>query len=296
MIYDRKQSINTISVKEAIDLKTANPKNWRNEDLSTFDIFSSQEITNVLRVIEKDNIPFGDICDFCLGLTPYDKYKGHTQQQIKDKVFHSALKKDETFKKLLAGADIVRYGVEWGDKSYISYGNWLGAPRESKFFKNERILVRQIVSGNPLTIYAGYTNKELYNTQSIFNIILKPKQEISIKWLLAILNSTLMNFYHSYKYLDLSKNLFQKILIQNCKEFPIPKIDITRKTEKSTHDKIVRLTDEISQAKQKLTSAKMDRDINYYERKCSNIDREINNEVYKLYNLSQEEVNIIENI
>ena len=45
------------------------------------------------------------------------------------------------------------------------------------------------------------------------------------QYLLAILNSTLMNFYHRYKFLDLEKNLFQKILIANCKMFPIKEID-----------------------------------------------------------------------
>ena len=35
-----------------------------------------------------------------------------------------------------------------------------------------------------------------------------------------------MNFYHKYRYLDLEKELFQKILIANCKEFPIPNISI----------------------------------------------------------------------
>ena len=293
LIYERKQTINSIDKREVVDFKTANPKHWRNENLSTFDIFSSQEIKNVLTKIEKDSFPLIDICDFCLGLTPYDKYKGHTQQQIKDKVFHLDHKKDETFKKLLAGANVVRYGVEWGGKNYISYGDWLGAPREPKFFKNERILVRQIVSGTPLTIYAGYTNKEFYNTQSIFNIILKPKQTVNMKFLLAILNSDLMNFYHSNKYLDLSKNLFQKILIQNCKKFPIPKIDFSNKTEKAAHDKIVQLVDQIIETKKKLATAKIDRDINYYERKCNNIDREINKEVNKLYGLSKDEIEII---
>ena len=90
-----------------------------------------------------------------------------------------------------------------------------------------------------------------------------------------------------------SKNLFQKILIQNCKKFPIPKIDFSNKTEKAAHDKIVQLVDQIIETKKKLATAKIDRDINYYERKCNNIDREINKEVNKLYGLSKDEIEII---
>ncbi|MFP3354108.1 hypothetical protein R0K04_22395, partial [Pseudoalteromonas sp. SIMBA_153] len=80
-----------------------------------------------------------------MGLTPYDKYKGHSQEQIKGRVFHSEFKKDETFKKLLAGNDITRYNVSWGGKEWISYGDWLGASREKKFFTDKRILVKQII-------------------------------------------------------------------------------------------------------------------------------------------------------
>ena len=35
-----------------------------------------------------------------------------------------------------------------------------------------------------------------------------------------------MNFYHKYMYLDLEKDLFQKILIANCKKLPIKEISL----------------------------------------------------------------------
>jgi len=122
---------------------------------------------------------------------------------------------------LLSGSDISRYNISWDGKNWISYGDWLGAPREQKFFTNPRILIRQIVSGTPPRIYASYTNEEYYNTQIAFNILVKDKGLIHEKVLLPILNSKLMNFYHTEKFLDKSKRLFQKILILNAKLFPI---------------------------------------------------------------------------
>ena len=175
----------------------------------------------ILKNIEKESKTLVQLCDFTLGITPYDKYKGHTKEQIENKVFHSDYKKDDTFKKLLSGADIVRYNRSWNGKKWISYGDWLGAPREQKFFTNSRILIRQIVSGYPPRIYASYTNEEYYNTQIAFNIIVKDNSLIHEKVLLPLLNSKLMNFYHTEKFLDKSKRLFQKILILNTKLFPI---------------------------------------------------------------------------
>jgi hypothetical protein len=40
--------------------------------------------------------------------------------------------------------------------------------------------------------------------------------------------------------------------------------------------------------------SKTDRDKDYYERRCTNLDRQIDAEVYKLYGLTEEEIKIVE--
>ena len=94
----------------------------------------------VIRKCERDAFPLEKCAEISLGLTPYDKYKGHTPDQITKKVFHADHQKDETFKRLLAGNDVMRYMVRWNGQQWISYGSWLGAPRERKFFTQKRIL------------------------------------------------------------------------------------------------------------------------------------------------------------
>ncbi|MCK4344940.1 MAG: N-6 DNA methylase, partial [Bacteroidales bacterium] len=287
IIYDRKDYITKIAKENALDYKKLDQQEWFNNAFSVFDIFTDENVTKLLKKIEKDKILLENICEFTLGVTPYDKYKGHTPEQIKNKVFHSNHKKDKTFKKLLAGADVTRYFVNWNGTQYLSYGVWLGAPREQKFFLRERILVRQIVSGNPLRIYAGYTEEELYNTQSIFNIILKEGANYDIKFILAVMNSKLINFYHSNKYLDLSKNLFQKILIQNCKKFPIPE---TKSNEKN----IVKLVDNLLKLNKEFQKTKLETQRQQIQRVIDHSERKIDELVYGLYGLSKEEIGIIE--
>lgn len=295
LIYDRNDKINSITEDNAVEKKLLNPETWLEKDLFVFDIYSTDNINALLKKIEANKYLFESLCDFCLGLTPYDKYKGHTKSQITDRVFHSKTPLNSTFKKLLAGGDIERYRVEWGNDEYISYGEWLGAPREKRFFTDERILVRQIVSGKPLRIFAGYTKDELYNTQSAFNILRKPNAKENIKYYLSILNSSLMNFFHSYTYLDLSKNLFQKILIQNCRKFPMKCIDFKNKSEVLIHDKLVSLVDQIINSKKEVSNSNTEKDFNYYNNKISALDKQIDNLVYELYGLTQNEIEIIEN-
>ncbi|MBO4985308.1 MAG: N-6 DNA methylase [Bacteroides sp.] len=194
---------------------------WITQSDCTFNIYVNNDIITLLHKIEGKHEKLGSVADFSLGITPYDKYKGHTEVLIKNREFHSSVMSDNSCKPLIAGENIVRYYVSNEVKEYIKYGDWLGAPREERFFIEPRIIVRQIVSGNPLRIYAGYTDEPLYFTQIGFAII--PKAGFHIKYILALLNSSLLNFYHRYRYLDLEKNLFQKILIANCKNFPVPR-------------------------------------------------------------------------
>jgi len=129
------------------------------------------------------------------------------------------IKIDDTYKPLITGENILRYNVTTESKEFIKYGNWLGAMREERFFTSPRIIVRQIVSGKPPRIFAGYTKEPLYFTQIGFSII--PFKEFEVKYILALLNSKLITYYHKYQFLDIEKDLFQKILIANCKQLPI---------------------------------------------------------------------------
>lgn len=294
LLYDRNDTINQVDVSTAKECKSIQSKDWAKNEFSAFDIFSNEQEKNLLKKIETDKTELVELCDFTLGITPYDKYKNHTPEQITNRVFHSTTKKDKTFKPLLEGADVKRYSVEWGQKEYISYGDWLGAPRQQRFFSNPRILVRQIVSGNPLRIYAGYTEEELYNVQSVFNIVTKENVDINLKYLLAIINSNLMNFYHGYKYLDLSKNLFQKILIQNCKKFPIKTINPKSKTEVQKQSEIIKLVEQLLTLNKDFQTVTLADKKEQLENRISFTEDKINKIIYDLYDLTENEIKLIE--
>jgi len=221
LIYDRHEKIELIdnSLAAMVD-KTK----WEENDSVSFSIHTDNLIELILKNCENNSKPLVEVADFSLGLTPYDKYKGHDEETIKNRAFHSETRIDKTYKPLIEGENIRRYYIDPDAKEYIKYGDWLGAPRQKRFFLKPRLIVRQIVSGNPARIYVGYTDDELYFSQIGFAII--PKQNSNYeKYLLTVLNSCLINFYHRYKFLDIEKELFQKILIANCKKIPIKDID-----------------------------------------------------------------------
>jgi|18_taG_2_1085343.scaffolds.fasta_scaffold04712_2 type I restriction-modification system DNA methylase subunit len=217
IVYNKNEKISYV---DDLRTKEISKENWKQNENWNFNIYVSPEQFELLQKIPSDAVELETIADFTLGITPYDKYKGHSQEIIKSRAFHSKTKDGEEYKPLISGGNIERYYVSDEITEYIKYGDWLGAPRDERFFKSPRILIRQIVSGKPPRIYAGYTDKSLYYTQIGFGVI--PNSDtISVKSLLALINSNLINFYHKYSFLDLEKELFQKILIANCKKFPI---------------------------------------------------------------------------
>jgi tRNA1(Val) A37 N6-methylase TrmN6 len=217
ILYPKDENITFIDSTRRILIDKAN---WKSNQDYNFNIFISKRQFNVLRKIESVGTKLGEIAKFSLGITPYDKYQGHSEETISSRIYHSDKKLDETYKPLISGANIIRYGVSNKVNEYIKYGPWLGAMREESFFTEPRILVRQIVSSKPPRIFAGYTEESLYFTQIGFGII-PSNDKLDCLLLLSILNSSLITFYHKFRFLDLEKELFQKILIANCKQLPV---------------------------------------------------------------------------
>jgi len=114
-------------------------------------------------------------------------------------------------------------------------------------------------------------------------------QDYSIKYILGILNSRFTKYYLKI----LSKGAID-IFPDDWKEIPICKIDFTNPSDKSNHDKIVQLVDQMLEAKKQLQKVTTDKDKTYYERKCETLDRQIDQLVYELYGLTEEEIKIVE--
>lgn len=64
--------------------------------------------------------------------------------------------------------------------------------------------------------------------------------------------------------------------------------------DKNQHDEILLLVDQIPIAKKLLQKAKTESDKNYLQRKCDILDKQIDELVYQLYGLTEEEIKIVE--
>lgn len=230
---------------------------------------------SILKIIDKIkscgaalNSIFPDISQ---GLIAYDRYKGQSKEIIESRAYHFCQYKSG-LKQWLWGEDITRYKLSWNGKEWIDYGSGIANPREPKYFKNPRILIREIT--NP-RIFAAYTDEENYNDPAIINVLGQCKENLF--WLLAILNSSLATFFHFNSSPKATKGAFPKILVEDIKNFPIPIIENEKKQI------IINLVDKI------LTTKKQDPIAD-----TSNWEHEIDVMVYHLYGLTYEEAKVIE--
>ena len=175
---------------------------------------------NTLQKIKRDKKPLSEYFPkISQGLIAYDKYKGQSEEIIKNRAYHYDSKEKDCLKKWIKGADVSRYEIKWNGKKYIDYCDGIANPRKPFYFKSNRILIREIT--NP-SIFAGLTSEELYNDPSI--IIIVDNAGSSIKTLLSILNSELASFFHFNNSPKATKGAFPKILVKDLKEFPLPNI------------------------------------------------------------------------
>ena len=93
-------------------------KKWLKYNL--MNIFYTDESLDLIEKIETDKKVLIDFCDFSLGLTPYDKAKGMSEETIKNRAYHSQTKIDDTYKELLDGSDITRYNINWGGGNILN--------------------------------------------------------------------------------------------------------------------------------------------------------------------------------
>lgn len=223
LIYQGFGRIGRIAAETAPKAFMAAQSKWLARDNA--EITLDEGASDIIQRISQGCQPLEEVVEFCLGLTPYDKYRGHTPEQIEGRVFHSTFKVDESSRPLLSSGDVKRYDVTWDGAEWIRYGDWLAAARERRFFTEERILFQQIIDWSSLRLQVGWTKEEYYNTQNQFNLLARPGT--NLKFVLAVVASKLITFYHRRAFLDVALQRFQKVLIKDAKTFPIPRIKAT---------------------------------------------------------------------
>jgi len=230
----------------------------------------------LLNKIELSAKLLGTVANVKAGLMAYEVGKGlpqQTEEMKNTRVYHAKQSLNNNYLHYLDGRDVQRYGLSWsGD--FLLYGDNLAAPRKFELFSTPRILVRQIPSAPPYSIHACYTADVLLNDRNSMNIV---NIQDSPLFLLGLLNSRLMTFWFVHKFGKLQRGVFPQFKVNELAQFPIATANAEQKQAIS------------QRVEQILADKKSDLKAN-----TAVLDKEIDQLVYALYDLTPEEIAIVE--
>ena len=170
-------------------------------------------------------------------------------------------------------------------KAALKLGKWwvIFASRNDTNFDGEKIVVPQ----RSVTNTFGYNNVKWYGSADVYFITNKIKQEdVSLKYILCLLNSKLYYFWLINK--SKTKGNLLELLYTPLTEIPIKIISLNEQ------EVFVNLADDMIDLVSKLHEYKSPHEIQLIEKQIKITEDKINKLVYKLYDLTDDEIKIIE--
>jgi adenine-specific DNA-methyltransferase len=226
----------------------------------------SKNKDKILQKLKIGSVPLGELCkELIFGVV----IANNRNDVVRTEPFENA-------KPFLEGDEIGSYYIA-PVASYLNYNPQLlhRARTPAVFEVPEKLLIQRITGGNkPLKV--AYDDKQFYNKESINNLILKDNCGYHIKFILALLNSKLINWFYTHSFTNESK------LTVNLSKTYLSRIPI-KQVEDKIQQPIVDLVNQILNKKQQNANTDI-----------SALEDEIDNLVYQLYKLTPEEVMVIE--
>ncbi|MBA7635066.1 hypothetical protein ES703_42666 [subsurface metagenome] len=260
---------------------------WLNDEQFKFSLSSTKEKVKIIEKIKKQSVGLSSTAKYTLGMQVYHNSK-HTKTQIKERIYHSDVKKDETYYKESTGYNIQRYYFVNEFKKYVSYGDWCYNKPNWEFCSEPRMLIREIPAK---TLVCAFSNSTHIPTKAMIIVI---ATKVNLYYLMGILNSLLIGFYVQITGEKGSQRLFPRISLTTVRKLPIRTIDFSKPKEKKMHDDLVLMVDRMLKFQKKSHSTRLEHDKKLYKTQLDLLDKQIDSLVYKLYELTEEEIKLVE--
>ncbi len=280
-VYIRKQVLEKSALNGKFDYQVLQKELGNNEN-STFDVFLDPQLKSISDKMSSNSRLLGDLC--------------YIRQCIKtgnDKEYVKCIDKEpsDPWKPTLQGRGMERYKIKRKDL-YLKYGKWLARNWKNKtFYETPKIAVRE--TGSIINATLDVENR--YFLSSLYSVYFKEQNSISnLLYILGILNSRIATFFMHLIALGVTKGAFTKIRTNQLARLPIPKIAPSNPADKSRHERMVSLVDQMLELNKQFARSKTSHDQTVLKRQIDATDRQIDQLVYELYGLTKEEIKIVE--
>ena len=245
------------------------------------DLTTTEESLRLINKIDQQSIPLGNgnIAKIQYGIMTADNKK-----------FVVTEPKTKYHKRLLAGEDIRRYHIKWSGNRYVDYRpeemkkKKTARPGEPERFEQEQKIVFQRYSSTKLI--AALDTSQFYTLGT--TIIGYSVSQYSNKYLLGLINSSLLSWWYGRAFTSPTN------YIREFEILPIRTIDFNNPKEKEMHDKLVALVDRMLELNSKKNALPPSAERERIEREIAVTDEKIDEIVYGLYGLTEEEIRVVE--
>jgi len=260
----------------------------------------------------KNKTTLGEICFISKGMVlNADEKKAKGKFKKRDLISNS--KSDIHSKEYIEAKDIGRYRInrkrwlEWNTKRVPQL---ISRPTFKQLYETEKLLVSKIGSINAI-----FDNSQLYCDQTLRVLILwcdlktivnksinnsvkkwlkvdraileSNSEQFSNLYLLGILNSKFTNYQlnkiRGIGNIDINPDYLRKIIIP-----------IISRTNKDQSNELIKSVISMMNIQNKLQMAKTESDIKFYQQQITAINNQIDKLIYKLYELTDEEIKLVE--
>jgi adenine-specific DNA-methyltransferase len=263
--------------------------------------------------------PLGEICDYFQGLVTggNEAYIVSREQRISESL------ERKLCKPVLFGDDIVRYRepVARYDVVYLTksddldeYPNirarlepfkkvlqtkrevklgrqpWyaLHWPRERSNFEREEKILVQCIRNLALKrrVVATLDTQKQYADHTL-NVVYKKDNPYDLRYVLAIMNSKLVNYLFQHKYVDINiKGIY-------LEEIPIRTVDFQDKDDLLIYDRLIQLVNSMLALNEQALNTNASEQLVLIDRQLNSIDDQIDELVYEMYKLDSNERDIV---
>jgi len=246
-----------------------------NNNRTAFNLLISDIDSKLLNKISKHSNPLGYYCGAYFGIQTFDKKK-----------YVSETKKDIHYEPVIDGGNIEPYNLKPPTEYVHFHPSAIKSGGSESIYRQDRICIRQIGATPVATIVPA----NIFTLNTVYNVFLKEKSPSDLNFLLGIITSNVTKFFWNKNNSD-EKKTFPKIKKEAILSIPVP---IINEGNIKLHDEIITLVNWLLQLNNDKTQTKLATNLEQLQNKIDYCESRINQVVYQLYRLTEEEVVIIE--
>jgi hypothetical protein len=258
------------------DLKTTDIAEWFRDGTDDFLTYADAASTSVIRKVQSSGTPLKCLADVQRGVTPFDL----------------AAEPTHTTSRVAFDGTVRRYTLHRGAKRYVRFDHTLAEPKPQRYFTGPRLLLRELVS-RQFRLQAVKVDEDFITNKSMQSILRMPDAP-DLNYLLGVVNSRLMSWYFLHRSNIGQRDDFPKIVLRETRSLPIRVINFSDPSDKARHERMVGLVEQMLELHKRLHAVGGEADREMLQRQIDATDREIDQLVYELYGLTDEEIRIVE--